>query len=97
MALNGGLIPFGGTFLTFSDYMRPAIRLACLSEIQVVYVFTHDSVGLGEDGPRINPSSTSRPCARYRISSLFDPRMFTKFARRGASRFCDATRRLHSR
>jgi transketolase len=55
MALNGGLIPFGGTFLTFSDYMRPAIRLACLSEIQVIYVFTHDSVGLGEDGPTHQP------------------------------------------
>lgn len=51
MSLNGGLIPFGGTFLTFSDYMRPAIRLAALSEVQVIYVFTHDSVGLGEDGP----------------------------------------------
>ena len=51
MSLNGGLIPFGGTFLTFSDYMRPAIRLAALSEVQVVYVYTHDSVGLGEDGP----------------------------------------------
>jgi transketolase len=55
MALNGGLIPFGGTFMTFSDYMRPAIRLACLSEIQVIYVFTHDSVGLGEDGPTHQP------------------------------------------
>ena len=55
MSLNGGLIPFGGTFLTFSDYMRPAIRLACLSEIQVIYVFTHDSVGLGEDGPTHQP------------------------------------------
>jgi len=51
MALNGGLIPYGGTFLTFSDYMRPSIRLACLSEVQVIYVFTHDSIGLGEDGP----------------------------------------------
>jgi transketolase len=51
MALNGGLIPYGGTFMTFSDYMRPSIRLACLSEVQVIYVFTHDSVGLGEDGP----------------------------------------------
>lgn len=51
ISLNGGLIPFGGTFLTFSDYMRPAIRLAALSEVQVVYVFTHDSIGLGEDGP----------------------------------------------
>src|SRR6266536_4172528 len=55
MSLNGGLIPFGGTFLTFSDYMRPAIRLAALSEAQVVYVFTHDSVGLGEDGPTHQP------------------------------------------
>ena len=55
MALNGGLIPYGGTFMTFSDYMRPSIRLACLSEVQVVYVFTHDSVGLGEDGPTHQP------------------------------------------
>ncbi len=51
MALHGGLIPFGGTFMTFSDYMRPAIRLAALSELQTVFVFTHDSIGLGEDGP----------------------------------------------
>ncbi len=55
MALNGGLIPFGGTFLTFSDYMRPSMRLAALSEVQVIYVFTHDSVGLGEDGPTHQP------------------------------------------
>lgn len=51
MALYGSVIPFGGTFQTFSDYMRPAIRLAALSHIQVVFVFTHDSIGLGEDGP----------------------------------------------
>ena len=55
MSLNGGLIPYGGTFMTFSDYMRPSIRLACLSEVQVIYVFTHDSVGLGEDGPTHQP------------------------------------------
>ena len=55
MSLNGGLIPFGGTFLVFSDYLKPAIRLACLSEVQVIYVFTHDSVGLGEDGPTHQP------------------------------------------
>ncbi len=55
ISLNGGLLPFGGTFMTFSDYMRPAIRLAALSEAQVVYVFTHDSVGLGEDGPTHQP------------------------------------------
>ncbi|HVG29159.1 MAG TPA: transketolase [Pyrinomonadaceae bacterium] len=55
MSLNGGIIPYGGTFLCFADYMKPAIRLACLSEIQVIYVFTHDSVGLGEDGPTHQP------------------------------------------
>jgi transketolase len=55
MAAHGGLIPFGATFLTFSDYMRPAVRLAALMELQVVYVFTHDSIGLGEDGPSHQP------------------------------------------
>jgi transketolase len=55
ISLNGGLIPFGGTFMTFSDYMRPAIRLAALSEVQVIYIFTHDSIGLGEDGPTHQP------------------------------------------
>jgi transketolase len=55
MSLNGGLIPYGGTFMCFSDYMRPAIRLAALSEVQVIYVFTHDSIGLGEDGPTHQP------------------------------------------
>ena len=51
LATHGGTIPFGATFLTFSDYMRPPIRLAALMGIQVVYVFTHDSLALGEDGP----------------------------------------------
>ena len=51
MTLYGSVIPFGGTFQTFSDYMRPAIRLAALSDIQTIFVFTHDSIGLGEDGP----------------------------------------------
>jgi transketolase len=55
IGLGCGLIPFGGTFLTFSDYMKPAIRLAALSEVQVIYVFTHDSIGLGEDGPTHQP------------------------------------------
>ena len=55
MALYGGLIPYGGTFLVFSDYCRPAIRLAALMKQQVVYVFTHDSIGLGEDGPTHQP------------------------------------------
>lgn len=55
IALYGGLIPYGGTFLIFSDYMKPAIRIAALSHIPVIYVFTHDSVGLGEDGPTHQP------------------------------------------
>ncbi|MEA3244698.1 MAG: transketolase [Gemmatimonadota bacterium] len=55
MSLHGGFIPYGGTFLVFSDYMRPAIRLAALMGRQVIYVFTHDSIGLGEDGPTHQP------------------------------------------
>jgi transketolase len=55
MALFGGVRPFGGTFLTFSDYMRPAVRLAALQELPVIYVWTHDSIGLGEDGPTHQP------------------------------------------
>ncbi|MEM9727491.1 MAG: transketolase [Myxococcota bacterium] len=55
MALHGGLIPFGATFLIFSDYMRPPIRLASLMELRTRYVFTHDSIGLGEDGPTHQP------------------------------------------
>jgi transketolase len=51
MAYHGGFVPFGSTFLCFSDYMRPAVRLAALSGLHLVHVFTHDSVGLGEDGP----------------------------------------------
>ena len=55
MSLHGGLIPFTATFFVFSDYMRPAIRLAALSSAKVIYVFTHDSVALGEDGPTHQP------------------------------------------
>ena len=55
MASHGGTIPFGATFLTFSDYLRPTLRLAALSGLQVVHVFTHDSIGLGEDGPTHQP------------------------------------------
>jgi transketolase len=55
IALEGGLIPYGGTFLVFSDYMRPSIRLAALMGLRVIYVFTHDSIGLGEDGPTHQP------------------------------------------
>jgi transketolase len=55
MTVHGGLIPYGATFLVFSDYMRPSIRLAALMNLPVIYVFTHDSVGLGEDGPTHQP------------------------------------------
>ena len=55
IALHRGFIPFGGTFLIFSDYMRPSIRLAALSHLKPIYVFTHDSIGLGEDGPTHQP------------------------------------------
>jgi transketolase len=55
LALHGGIRPFGGTFLVFSDYMRPAVRLAALMGIPVIYVWSHDSIGLGEDGPTHQP------------------------------------------
>lgn len=55
MALHGGVIPYGGTFLVFTDYARPAIRLSALQKARVIYVMTHDSIGLGEDGPTHQP------------------------------------------
>ena len=55
MSLHGGIIPYGGTFLIFTDYCRPAIRLASIMKQQIIYVMTHDSIGLGEDGPTHQP------------------------------------------
>jgi len=55
MALHGGLLPYGSTFFVFSDYMRPAIRLAALMKLHVIYIFTHDSIAVGEDGPTHQP------------------------------------------
>lgn len=55
MAYHGGILPYGGTFLVFSDYMRPAIRLAAMSHLHVIYVFSHDSIALGQDGPTHQP------------------------------------------
>lgn len=55
IALHGGLRPFGSTFLVFADYLRPALRLSALMKLPVVYVFTHDSVHVGEDGPTHQP------------------------------------------
>ena len=59
MALHGGVIPYASTFLVFYDYMRPPVRLAALMGLRVVYVFTHDSIGLGEDGPILGFDGTS--------------------------------------
>ena len=55
LALHGGVVPYGGTFLIFSDYCRNAIRLAALQQIRSIFVLTHDSIGLGEDGPTHQP------------------------------------------
>ena len=55
VALHGGLLPFWGTFLIFMDYARNAVRMAALMKQRIVYVFTHDSIGLGEDGPTHQP------------------------------------------
>src|ERR1700741_41468 len=55
MALHGGVVPYGGTFLVFTDYARPAIRLSALQKAKVVYVMTHDSIRLGEDAPTPQP------------------------------------------
>ncbi len=75
MAHHGGVIPFTATFLVFSDYMRPPIRLAALSEQRVVFVFTHDSIGLGEDGPTHQPVEhlmALRAVPRLRVSRPAD-------------------------
>jgi len=55
LAAHGGTLPFGATFLVFSDYMRPPMRLAALMGLHVIYVFTHDSIALGQDGPTHQP------------------------------------------
>ena len=55
LALYSGLIPYGGTFLIFSDYCKPSIRLSALMGLKVIYIFSHDSIGLGEDGPTHQP------------------------------------------
>jgi transketolase len=73
MALHGGFIPYGGTFLVFADYMRPAIRLAALMGVRSVYVLTHDSIGLGEDGPTHQPVETLASLRAIPNLSVFRP------------------------
>ena len=91
MSLHGGIQPFGGTFLVFSDYMRPAIRIAALMGLPTVYVFTHDSIGLGEDGPTHQP--VEHLAALRAIPGLLDLRPAdgpeTVEAWRAALRRCD--------
>jgi transketolase len=84
MALHGGIIPYGGTFMQFADYCRPAIRLAALMQQRVIYVMTHDSIGLGEDGPTHQPVEhlaalraipnllTMRPCDGIETAECWD-------------------------
>ena len=55
MALHGGIIPYGGTFLIFSDYCKPSLRLSAFMGLKAIYIFSHDSIGLGEDGPTHQP------------------------------------------
>ncbi|MBI2819091.1 MAG: transketolase [Acidobacteria bacterium] len=76
LALHGGIRPYAGTFLVFSDYMRPAIRLAALTRLPVIYVFTHDSLGVGEDGPTHQPVehlAALRAIPRLRVIRPADP------------------------
>jgi len=76
IAAHGGLIPYGGTFLTFTDYCRPSIRLSALSHLGVIYVMTHDSIGLGEDGPTHQPIehyAALRAIPRLRFFRPADP------------------------
>ena len=71
MALHGGIVPYGGTFLVFTDYCRPSIRLSALMGQRVIYVMTHDSIGLGEDGPTHQPVEHLAACAPCPTSTCF--------------------------
>ncbi|SCA55757.1 transketolase 1, thiamin-binding [Candidatus Terasakiella magnetica] len=73
MALHGGFVPYGGTFLVFADYMRAAMRLSALMEQRVVYVLTHDSIGLGEDGPTHQPVETVASLRAMPNTNVFRP------------------------
>ena len=92
IALHGGFIPYGSSFLIFTDYCRPSTRLAALMGVHVIYVFTHDSIGLGEDGPTHQPIEQLSAAAR-------DPEFHGDSAgrrqrgRRGVARRDDASAR----
>ena len=92
LALHGGFMPYGGTFLVFSDYARNAIRMSALMHLRVVYVFTHDSIGLGEDGPTHQP-------IEHRRSPAADPesRRLAAVRRGGDGRRLDCRRSARQR
>ena len=106
LALHGGLIPYGGTFLVFSDYARNAVRMAALMHQRVILVYTHDSIGLGEDGPthqpiehvaslRLMPNlAVWRPCDAWRPRLPGSPRSSATTVRR---RWCSRARACRSR
>ena len=86
IALHGGFIPYGGTFLAFADYSRPAIRLAALMGIRVIHVMTHDSIGLGEDGPTHQPVEHLARCGRFPICWCSGPATRSRPPRPGIAR-----------
>ena len=86
MSLSGGIIPYGATFLIFSDYMRPTIRLASFMGRHVIYVYTHDSIGLGEDGPTHQPIEQLRRIAAIPDMTLIRPADASETARPGEPR-----------
>jgi len=67
MAYHGGVVPYGATFLAFYYYMRPAARIAALSQLHTILIFTHDSIGVGEDGPLCEPANLAFPWDRWKI------------------------------
>lgn len=84
IALHGGTRVYGGTFLVFSDYMRPAVRLAALMKLPVTYVWTHDSIGLGEDGPTHQPIEHVAALRAIPASTSSARRTPTRWPSRGA-------------
>ena len=90
LAYHGGFIPFGATFLVFSDYMRPPIRLSALAELRSIFVFTHDSIGLGEDGPTPPAGRAASGAARDPGPARHPSRRRQRDARRLAGRDRDA-------
>jgi transketolase len=86
MAAHGGFIPYGGTFLTFCDYSRNALRMAALMEMRVNFVFTHDSIGLGEDGPTHQPIEQLAGLRAIPHMESGGPAMARRPRRRGAPR-----------